>query len=547
MKRIGIQNKKNILSPGTHILYSFTLCCLLLGIFPAFAQGDNQLVALSKQIIETKSNEGLYAPFEELRDIYFKDNKYKEFAEFLKSLGQKKKELEPFVNYYTALAFYSQLKYLEEKQGWDEYFSQGNAYRDELATDAEKTVEATQAGDPLHIYARLLIWQFHRDQQDSLSEDALTGLMSSVKEYAKLSADPKPIKEVADKFLAYGEKAKSRELYKIYAGKIAASDIKDEALNNIAFGFYKQGNLELAETIYDIYMSRITRSLSKEEAVPLLIDIARLFSYKDEGAHDASYAEKVFQEIENLGGKESFNQEFIYLRAFNLEKAKEYAKAKDNYLDLVRRYPGTGYNDEAVFKSAIITTYVLRDIKQGKGYFQGLAEKETMSPQKIPSLYQLGLLSQWEGDLIKAKEYYNRLIAEAGENSGQTLDLTRERLKEIDEGRPIEYNLKTFLDLSLKEENAIFDMTKFDLSSHPYHAKKNGDVTVSSSSYFAQAGCMQVELQYLWSGDTGTKKPSLAEAQFNTTYTESGTKEINLVIVSPAGIVDRSIDIVDIE
>jgi hypothetical protein len=115
----------------------------------------------------------------------------------------------------------------------------------------------------------------------------------------------------------------------------------------------------------------------------------------------------------------------------------------------------------------------------------------------------------------------------------------------MNEGKPIEYNLKTFLDLSLKEENAIMDMTKLDLRSNPYRINKDAQVHVSSTPYIAQSGCMQVELQYLWSGDTGTKKPSLTEAEFNTTYKEPGTKEINLVVVSPTGIIDRNIDLVD--
>jgi hypothetical protein len=519
----------------------------VLGIFPAFAQEENKLVNLSKQIIEAKTNESLYVPFEELRDIYFKDNRYTGFVEFLKSLESKKKTLEPFVNYYTALTRYSQLRYLEQKQGWDEYFAQGNAYRDEITTGAQKTIDNTKANDPLHIYARLLLWQFHRDQQDTFADQALSDLMNSILEYSQAPKDLKPIKEVADKFLSYNEKVRSKEIYKIYADKIAASDISDDELSRIALDFYKGGNLGLAQTIYDVYLERTSQSVSKEKLIPVLIDIAKLFSYKDEGLSDTFYAERIFARIEESGGREAFDQELIYLRAFNLEKAKEYSQAKDGYVNLVKFYPASSHNDEAIFKSGLISTYVLRDIKEGRGYFEKLAEKETISPQVISGLYQLGLLSQWEGNLVQAKEYYNKLIAEAGENFTDTITLSRERLKEIDEGKPIEHNLKTFLDVSLKEENALFDMTKSDLSSHPYRVKKNGEVNIGTSSYFAQGGCMQVELQYLWSGHTGSKKPSLAEATFNTTYTEPGTKEINLVIVSPAGIVDRNIDIADVD
>jgi len=536
---------KRCLKFGTWCL--FVIWCLIFGIFPAFAQEEDKLVGLSKQIIEAKTNESLYAPLEELRDIYFKDNRYAGFVEFLKSLESKKKTLEPFVNYYTALTRYSQLRYLEEKQGWDEYFAQGNAYRDEITTGAQKTIDNTKTNDPLHIYARLLLWQFHRDQQDAFVDQSLSDLMNSVLEYSQAPKDLKPIKEVADKFLSYNEKVRSKEIYKIYADKIAASDISDDELSRIALDFYKGGNLGLAQTIYDVYLERTSQSVSKEKLIPVLIDIAKLFSYKDEGLNDTFYAERIFARIEESGGREAFDQELIYLRAFRLEKAKEYQKAKDNYVDLAQRYPAATHNDEAVFKSGIISTYVLRDIKQGRSYFEKLAQKETISPQVISSLYQLGLLSQWEGDNLKAREYYDNLTGKAAGNFSETVNLAQERLREMNEGKPIEYNLKTFLDLSLKEENAMFDMTKFDLNSHPYRVKKNEDVNINASSYFVQSGCMQVELQYLWSGHTGTKKPSLAEATFNTTYKEPGSKEINLVIVSPAGIVDRSIDIADVD
>jgi hypothetical protein len=57
---------------------------------------------------------------------------------------------------------------------------------------------------------------------------------------------------------------------------------------------------------------------------------------------------------------------------------------------------------------------------------------------------------------------------------------------------------------------------------------------------------MQVEIQYLWSGDLGSAKPPLEKSEFNTTYVQRGTKEINLVIVSPSGVLDRSIELVDV-
>lgn len=540
---------------GICCLYVFW--CLIIGIYPAFALEDNKLVALSKQIIEAKTNEDLYAPFEEIKDLYFsrdsgippaagKDSKYTEFVDFLRSLSSKRKALGPFINYYIAFTRYSQLKHLEAKQLWDEYFAQGNTYRDEITTAAKNAIDATGPNDTLNVYARLILWQFHRDQQDTFAEDALSDLMKSVLTYSQSATNIGPIKVAADKLLSYDEKGKSKELYKIYVDKLVASNIKDEALAQSALAFYKEGGLELAESIYDVYIDRINKGLPKEKSIPVLIDIAKLFASKTEGPCDMFYAEKIFAKIQELGGEDIFNQELMYMRAFNLEKARDYNKAKDIYLDLAKRFPNSPYIDEADFKAAFLYTYILRDVKSGRSYFEELAKKEMVSPQVISSLYQLGLLSQWEDDFPKAKEYYNKLIEKVKDGFIDTVALTKERIKEIEEAKPIEYNLKTFLDSSLKEEYGVFDMTKLDLRAHPYKANKGEEIDINSTAYTGSSGCLQIQLQYLWSGHMGEAKPSIEQPSFNTSYESGGTKEINLVVVSPSGIIDRNIDLVDI-
>ena len=547
--------------PATCNLWRAAICSFLFLVsfwIPCSAQEDNKLVALTKQIIEAKTNEELYPALEELKNLYLKENKYNDFVDFLDSLAKQKNTLEAAVNYYIAYSRCLQLKYLEEVQSWDEYFSQGNNYRDQITASLQKTIDSTTAKDALHINGRLLLWQFHKGQQDVFSEQALSDLLNSVLEYSKEAKEVKPIKEAADKLLVYGEKGKSKELYKIYVSKIVTSDIKDVELNTIALGSYNEGNLDLAEEIYDVYIERIQKSLAKEKLTPLLIDIAKLFYYNDERPSDALYAEKIFKKIEEVGTKEAFDEELIYLRAFNLEKAKEYPKAKDIYLDLVQRYPQTLHRGEADFKEGIIYTYILRDIKTGKSYFEKLAlsanpepveesaQKETPSPQVISSLYQLGLLSQWEEDLVKAKEYYDKLVEEAKDGFAETVTLAKERLKEIQEAKPLEYNLKTFLDVSLKDEYTTLDTSKLDLRARPYKTKRDAEVSINSTPYIAQSGCLQVELQYLWSGHLGKVLPSSDAPSLNTNYMYPGTKEINLVVVSPTGVIDRNIDLVDV-
>lgn len=529
------------------VCYLFVICNLLLGISNAYAQDVDKVSALTKQIIETKDNQDLYVPFEELKDIYFKENKYSEFVDFLKSLEAKKKALGLFLNYYIGLSRYNQLKHLEEAQLWDEYFSRGNNYRDEITGYAQKAIQETKPDSALNVYSRLLLWQFHRDQQDVFSEEALTSLMSSSLSYSESAKDIQPIKVVADRLSSYGERGKSKELYKVYVEKIASSDIKDDQLENIAKQYYSGGNLELSETIYDGYIDRVTESADKEKSIPVLVDIAKEFAYKSAGLKDPAYAEKLFAKIEELGGKGTFDQGLLYLRAFNLEKSKEYSKAKDFYAELIRRYPESAHANEAEFKLGIIYTYIIKDLEQGKSYFEKLAEeKDRQIPQVISSLYELGLIAQWEGDADSAKSYYNMALEAAGDNFAEIADKARKRLKEIEEDKPIDYNLKTFLDICLKKDNGPFDMTRLDLSANPAVIKKDENVDIISTAYTGQTGCMQVELNYLWSGDLGKSSPSAQESSFQTQYRDPGTKIINLAVVSPTGFIDYSINMVDV-
>ncbi|MGE5197237.1 MAG: tetratricopeptide repeat protein [Deltaproteobacteria bacterium] len=512
----------------------------------SFAQQNEQLTTLSKQVIEAKADSDLYPLFQQITDLYFKENKYSECAEFLNSLAAKKKTLGPYVNYFLALDRYRQLKYLEESQGWDEYFAKGNAYRDDITGCAQKVIDTTSVKEPLYLYARLILWQFHKDQQDAFLDGATTELMRAASEYSKDARDPAPIKKVADQMMSYGEKTKPRELYKMYVDKLISSQAPDQDLSGIAAAFYNEGNLDLAETVYDLYMGRASTQ-EKDKSVPVLIGIAKNFAYQDGVKNDPAYAEKVFKKIEEIGGKDSLNEELIYLRAFNLEKIKEYPQAKDVYADFLQRFPSSVKADEAIFKIGVISIYVLRDMQGGQDYLEKLAKKETLSPQGISALYQLALLNQWKGDAEKAKDYYNQLLESAGSDFPGVTALTAIRLKEIDQAQPIEYNLKMFLDASLKEDSPSFGPSKADMKASVYRPGKDESVNISATAYAGESGCTQVELSYLWSGDLGDATPSSGDSDFSIKYASAGTKVINLVVVSSAGILDRTLDFLDVK
>jgi TolA-binding protein len=537
-----MKNLKFLISIGIFIFLSlFLQVCARAGL------DKNQSGIFLKQILAAKNNPELFAGFNAAKEGYFKDDLYNDFAVFLKSLPQKKKDLAPFVDYYTALNRYQQLKSLEEKQGWDEYFSQGNSYRDEITGSLDKAIKSFGAKEPLGIYSRLLLWQFHQDQQDAFAEQALNDLRDAVLAYAQDTEDLVPIKETADRLLSYNQKGPARQFYKIYIDKITASEISEKELSNMAKRFLEEGNLELAETVYDACMERI-KSMPQGKDVWFLSEIAKQFIYNDEGIKDVFYAEKIFLKIDELLDKGSFlNEDLMYLRGFNLEKTKEYAKARDAYIGLLKHYPASTQVDELNFKIGIISVYVSRDLKSAKEYFGKLAEKENLSPQVISALYQLGLLSQWEENFTQAKEYYSELIQKARSDFSETVNMAQDRLKEIGESKPLDYNLKTFLDMSLKEEYVNLNMSKVDLKSSAYRPEAGKEITITATASPEQSGCMQVALEYLWSGDLGNVKPSSQGASLITSYAEPGTKLISLIVTTSSGMLDKAVDLIDVK
>jgi TolA-binding protein len=533
MMKSQIPNPKSQANPKSQIqnykpkTLLFVICALILfchlcfGIFHLYAQ------------------ENLGA----LKDKYFSEHNYSAFVEYLKAIKPKEPSQQAKVSYYIALSRYDQLKYLEESQGWDEYFSSGNDYRDELAKEASNAIALTVA-DSLNLYARCLFWQFHKDQEDIFAQDALNSLLDGVDQYAGKQEDLGPIKYIADKLYSYGQRSEAKKIYNIYVEKLLKTETKVEKLKEVAQEAWAQGNIPLAGVIYDAYIDRIIKSYPKEKTLGPLISIAQDFLYKDEGESDPEYAEKIFQKIDQIGGPDVLDEGTSYARAYNLEKSRVFADAKDRYMALIQKFPQSPHYAEALFKSAIITTYVLRDIEQGVTLFERLAASPEVNPQVISGIYQLGLLSQWKQDLPKAKEYYTKLKELAADKFGDTVALAGQRLKELEDGAEMVYNLKTFLDASLKDN---FDMTKIDLIARPYKINKDKETSVKSDVALPESGCMSVEVNYLWSGHLGSANPTINQSEFATSHAYTGTKEVNLVVVTASGILDRSIEMVDVE
>jgi hypothetical protein len=180
-------------------------------------------------------------------------------------------------------------------------------------------------------------------------------------------------------------------------------------------------------------------------------------------------------------------------------------------------------------------------------YLENTAQGELSSPLALSSLYQLGVLSQWEDELVRAQGYYDKLIENAKDGFAQTVSLTKERLAEIKEEKPLDNSIRTSLDLALKLENSNLDMSKVQTKVSPASPAAGEEVTITSSAASPQSGCTQVVLDYVWAGDLGKIKPASDASSLTVVYSDPGTKIVSIVVMCPYGVLDRSIDIFDVK
>ena len=466
----------------------FGYWCLVFGISPLLAQDD----------------------LAQLKETYFSQHKYSEFVDYLK--GFREDNSLPEVSYYIALSRYEQLKYLEETQSWEEYFNRGEGYRQEFIREALNAGELSSSRqDSLFIYAKCLLWRFHKDMQDDQEEAALLDLLDAVKQYPGLAdVDLSALKYVADTLSSYADRLNSRK-------------------------------------VYNIYLERLITSL-RENKEAELISLAKQLAYRDEGIGNPFFAEEVFKKIIELNPDLILDEQTQYLRAYNLEKIRQYKDAYLQYQILVQNYPQSSHYAEVIFKMGVISAYILQDTSKAGSYFTELRQSSSPALEVFASLYQLGLIAQYQGDISQAEEYYHALL-EKSQGVTFCADLiskTKARLKEIEENQPLEFNLKTFMDASLKEDKDIIYRTDVDIKVQHFKLTTNQDVRVSSFASSLESGCMPVSLEYLWSGDLGSAESANDQYSLTTHYAWPGTKLILLTVITPSGILGCDLVFLDV-
>lgn len=521
------------------------LYCAL--VFSTIAAAD-RFSELEAGIGSSATTAGLDAQFQELIDIAVKQNRFQELHAFLKTLGTNKVFANtPLLNYAQAISYFQELRYLEEHKMWEEFFDNREPYTAQILSRIEKIENLQPLVNPLLLKSKIMEWELVKDNPQQ-SYIVLEELYALSKEYAAAAQNGQVVKDIAEELNRQKETTYSRKLYALYIDALAKNDSAIEELKHTALDFLKEKRIDLAVSLYDTYLDKLTKSTHEPGyVIQEMLASAELFAHTGwkEGL-DPFYAENIYKRIESKFSRQAFDAMSQYGRAYNLERTRDYEASVEQYKILISDFPEFSPQAPVYFRMGIINVYALNRIEEAQKLFLAVVEKFPSSPEYFNSLYQLGLLAQWQNEPQKAKEYYATLIAKAQEIElkGDAITSAQQRIEEIDSGSAMEYASKLFLDATLQEKQDAH--LQLVLLADKTKAHCGDNVKFSVQSFTTNTGCLQESYSYVWSGQLGTNNAPSNSSEIETGFPEAGTNNIQVVLVDPAGIAGAAFEIVDV-
>ena len=485
---------------------------------------------------------------------YVGDGKFDELVAYLDSLLKKGFERLPDVYFYRAYARNAQLDSWKKIKNWEGVYDKGPEIKTAMEKDLAQAEKFVAGRPDMALRIAFLRWLIASQDDPEAAAGLFDGLVSKAKSVPAQPDTMALIKEMADSLSSYEDKNLSRRLYEIYASALKASGPGPEQLKKAGQDFVQQKNIYLAKTLFEGYLEQFAGDpevLAKETVL-----IADKFAHQGyEEALDPVYAESLYQKAFDLAGQKAFTAPSQYSRAFNLERMKDFEAALKEYGKVLSDYPDFSAPAEVEFRASVLRAYAIKDIKGASSSFEHIKTAYPAGRLALASLYQLGLLSQWEAKNDAAKAYYEELAASA-QSQGADMEkdelvlLSRERLQEIEENKPMKYALRLFFEgiFGRAEDAETQGMSlNVDLTGRPAKAPVNDDIVFTVTTSNPVTGCMMPAYSYEWSGETGAAANIPNSATLTTSYGAQGIKVTHVAVVGNNGLEGVAFEMVQIE
>ncbi|MDD5019995.1 MAG: hypothetical protein PHH75_05250 [Candidatus Omnitrophica bacterium] len=529
----------------------FLMFCAWLCFSGAAAPADDPAAAPSIETLKTAVTAGDPQGLENLKSVvawYVGDGKFDELTVYLTSLLKKGFERLPDVYFYRAYGRQVQLDSWKKTKNWEGVYDKGPEMKTAMEKDLAQAEKFVQGRPDMALRIAILRWTV-ASQDDP---EAASGLFDDVVNKAR-SAATQPdtmalIKKMADALSTYEDKNLARRLYEVYASALKASGPKPEQLKKAGQDFAQQKNIYLAKTLFEGYLEQFAGDpevLAKETVL-----VADKFAHQGyEEALDPVYAESLYQKAFDLAGQKAFTSSSQYSRAFNLERMKEYIPAFEAYGRFLEAYPQESRRREVEFRRGVLAAYAKKDTASALEIFLRLKDESVLDRNGLSSLYQLGLLNQWQENKEAAKGFYGVLldsVTQGGldpQKDGLAV-LARERLAEIEENKEMKYGLRLFLEGIFR---APASPAGVDLTARPAVAAAFKSVSLIVTTSNPQTGCMTPQLAYEWSGEMGSLQNIPNVAELTTDYALPGIRVVHVAVLGQNGPEGVSFEMVQIE
>lgn len=497
---------------------------------------------------------------EEAASYIAKDN-YDGFYQYLEALLKKGYAKSPDVYFYLAWTRCNQILYWQNTKNWENVYDKAPFFKKEIAENLDKAQQYSKGDLTVLLDIKYLRWQNTKDDDPEQSVELFNDLVNTATELSQTAASIEKVKDIADELVKLEDKNLSRRLYEIYVLKLSKANLSEEELKTTGEKFLSEDNVYLAKSVFDIYLNQL--SGNTDEMAKETVAVANKFAHQDKkDGIDPFYAETLYKKAYDLSGRKAFDSSSQYRRAFNLERLKEYEPALNEYKSLLDAYADYAPKANILFRVGVLTAYAAKNISAAEEYFVQVRDEFPDSLATLSSLYQSGLLNQWDKKDDKAKEYYNAFL-EAAKTRGIDLEenelalLAQERLEEIDEKKEIKYALKLFLEgtfsgvdlisKSAPETTTVIGVISVDLTGRPAKENINKPVAYVVTTSNPETGCMTPLYAYEWSGEVGKISNIPNSPELTTEYASPGIKVIHVAVVGPQGPEGVAFEMIEIE
>jgi TolA-binding protein len=319
---------------------------------------DIEIEKLQNELNLKPSGEEAPAILEKLSRKFFEKKGYGQFASFLEDFRSSYSDSKyiGIVDYYIALAGWTNLEYLADSGLWEFYYAEKTRGLDEILNRL-KLVEERTRGTDTYLKVLYLEWLIHNDLLSGNENVALERLEEAIKSYSESIRDAGLLFVYSKQLKAECEIQLSDKLLREYTSNVLKymdTERKASLLKRKAESSLGSGDFGHAKILYDAYLDVMVRDYSEEDASFAIMELANLYRRRSFFDESIEVCERLVKEFPNS----ELADDAAYTIGVSLKEKKSYSRAIKAFRDFILDYPESDLSKSAIKETiSIFTVY----------------------------------------------------------------------------------------------------------------------------------------------------------------------------------------------